>query len=184
MVNNSAPHPVLLTNHSEEAKLLHALRNITFQISSRRTKGCSNKRQRDFTLLHAIDFVSYFMQNNDPIHVYHIQNNMKRHWLWYGSAPNSYRIHVCNVSNVNILVSSLHIHIAKYVSRKNIVVRVWTCSWIFWPVGGSSAETPHGHFGALILYDLDEWGAPQQQRLCATSTNWSNCCFFSTITDN
>ncbi len=47
----------------------------------------------------------------------------------------------------------------------------------FWPVGGSSAETPHSHFGALILYDLDQWGAPQQQGLCATSTN---CCSVST----
>ncbi len=27
---------------------------------------------------------------------------------------------------------------------------------IFGPVGGSSAEIAHGHFGALILYDLDE----------------------------
>ncbi len=26
-------------------------------------------------------------------------------------------------------------------------------------VGGSSAETPHGHFRALILYDHDRWGA-------------------------
>ena len=44
----------------------------------------------------------------------------------------------------------------------------------FWPVGGSSADTPHGHFGGLILDDLGEWGAPQQQSFCATSTNWSN----------
>ncbi len=44
---------------------------------------------------------------------------------------------------------------------------------LFWPVGGSSAEAPHGHFGALILYDLGGWGVPQQQSLCATSTNWS-----------
>ncbi len=43
----------------------------------------------------------------------------------------------------------------------------------FWPVGGSSAEAPRGHFGALILYDLGGWGVPQQQSLCATSTNWS-----------
>ncbi len=41
-------------------------------------------------------------------------------------------------------------------------------------LGGSSADTPHGHFGGLILDDLCEWGAPQQQSFCATSTNWSN----------
>ena len=30
--------------------------------------------------------------------------------------------------------------------------------WISGPVGGSSAETPHGHFGPLILYDHSEMG--------------------------
>ena len=57
---------------------------------------------------------------------------------------------------------------------------VWTCFFNFGPVGGSSAETPHGHFGALILYDPGGWGAPQQQSQCATSTNWSNCDSVST----
>ncbi len=33
---------------------------------------------------------------------------------------------------------------------------VCTCLFNFGPVGGSSAETPHGHFGALILYDPGE----------------------------
>ncbi len=37
---------------------------------------------------------------------------------------------------------------------------------IFRPVGGSSAETSHGHFGALILNDPGEWGVPQQHCLC------------------
>ncbi len=46
--------------------------------------------------------------------------------------------------------------------------------FIFWPVGGSSAETPHGHFGPLILYDLVGWGAAQQRWTNATTTNWSN----------
>ncbi len=50
---------------------------------------------------------------------------------------------------------------------------VWTRFFNFRPVGGSSAETPHSHFGALILYYPGGWRAPQQQSLCATSTNWS-----------
>ena len=49
----------------------------------------------------------------------------------------------------------------------------WACSFNFRPVGVSSAETPHSHFETLILYDPGGWRAPQQQYLCATSTNWS-----------
>ncbi len=54
---------------------------------------------------------------------------------------------------------------------------------IFWQVGGSSAESPHGHFGALILYDLDEWwGTPATWY--TTSANLLNCCSIRTqVTD-
>ncbi len=50
---------------------------------------------------------------------------------------------------------------------------VWDCSFNFVPVGGSSEENPHSHLGSLILYNHGGWGVPQQQSLCATSTNWS-----------